>query len=83
MKKFAKWLAALAILVFVIDWGVVGVKLMNGDYNITAGLYVGWIAIGIFFACILYIRVAQRCKYCGKRISFYGKYCPYCGKEQE
>lgn len=81
MKKIAKWMAVIAFIVFVIDWGIIGLKLLDGDYDITVGAYVGVVCLVLLFLSILYIRCTHRCRNCGKMIQFYGKYCPYCGKE--
>ena len=45
MKKVAKGLAVISIVVFVIDWGVMGLKLLDNDYLITAEAYIGLICI--------------------------------------
>ncbi len=81
MKKIAVWLAVIAFIIFVIDWGVVGSKLLDGNYDITVGAYIGLISIVIIFVCVIYIRVINKCPHCGKMIQFNGKYCPYCGVE--
>lgn len=81
MKKFVIWLAVIAGIVLVIDWGVVGIKLLDGNYDITVGVYIGYISFVILLICILYIKFTNRCKHCGRLIQVYGKYCPYCGKE--
>ncbi len=81
MKKVAKWLAIISIVVFVIDWGVMGLKLLNNNYLITAEAYIGLISIVVFFVCVLCIKLSNRCPHCGKINQSFGKYCPYCGKE--
>ena len=81
MKKIAKWLAVISIIVFAIDWGVMGLKLLDNDYLITAEAYIGLISLVIFSVCILYVKFTNRCPYCGKAKQSFGKYCPYCGKE--
>ena len=81
MKKVAKWLAVISIIVFVIDWGVMGLKLLDNDYLITAEAYIGLISLLVFFVCILYVKFTNRCPHCGKTKQTFGKYCPYCGKE--
>ena len=53
MKKIAKWAAGISLAVFVIDWGVMGLKLLDNDYRITAEAYVGLISLVVFFVCIL------------------------------
>ena len=81
MKKIMVWLAAISIITFVIDWIIVGLCLLEGNYEITAGAYIGLICLVVFFVCMLYLRFTNRCKHCQKLIQSYGKYCPYCGKE--
>lgn len=81
MKKTAIWMAIVSFVVFVIDWGIVGLKLLDGDYDITVGAYVGATCLVVLFICILYIKFTHRCQHCGKMIQFVGKYCPHCGKE--
>ena len=81
MKKVAGWLAVISVLVFVITWGVMGVKLLEGDYLITAEAYIGLISLIVFFVCVIYVKVKNRCPHCGKTNQSFGKYCPYCGKE--
>ncbi|MBQ7777577.1 MAG: zinc ribbon domain-containing protein [Oscillibacter sp.] len=81
MRKIAKWLAAISIAVFAIDWGVIGLKLLDGNYDITADVYIGLILLVVFFVSVLYVKLTNRCPHCGKMKQSFGKYCPYCGKE--
>ncbi len=81
MKRVAKCLAVIAIVVFVIAWGIIGLKLLDNDYLITTEAYIGLISLVVFFSCIMYIKFTNRCPHCGKTKQSFGKYCPYCGKE--
>ncbi len=81
MKKVAVWLAVAAFAAFVVDWGVIGVKILNGDYDITAGVYLGAVCWAILLACLLFLRFANRCPNCGKVLQTDGRFCPHCGKE--
>lgn len=81
MKKKAKWLAVISIVVFVLAWGVMGLKLLDNNYRIITEAYIGLISLVIFLACVLYVKLTNRCPYCGKAKQSFGKYCPYCGKE--
>ena len=81
MKKVAKWLAAISIVVFVIAWGIMGLKILDKDYLITAEAYIGLICIVVCFVCLMYLKFTNRCPHCGKAKQTFGKYCPYCGKE--
>ena len=37
MKKITTWVLVIAFIIFVIDWGVIGLKLLDGNYDITTG----------------------------------------------
>lgn len=32
MKKTAVWLAVISIIIFVIAWGIIGLKILDGNY---------------------------------------------------
>ena len=81
MKKTAIGLAILSAVVFVIAWGMIGVKILNTDYSIEIEAHIGYIALVVFFICFLYVKSTNRCPHCGKVKVFLGKYCPHCGKE--
>lgn len=81
MKKIATWLAVISIIVFVIAWGIMGLKLLDNDYHITTEAYIGLISLVVWLICVLYMRFTSRCPHCGKLKQTFGKYCPYCGKE--
>ena len=81
MKRIATWVLIAAFVVFVIDWGVVGVKLLRGDDGITAGAWIGAVCWGVMMVCLVCRAVSSRCPHCGKMRATGGKFCPYCGKE--
>ena len=81
MKKIAKWVAAISVIVFIIAWGIMGLKIVDNDYNITVEAYVGLISLVVLLVSVLYIKITNRCPHCGKAKQTFGKYCPYCGKE--
>lgn len=81
MKKIAKWLAVVSMIVFVFAWGIMGLKLLDNNYLITAEAYVGLVSLILFFLCILYIKCKNQCPHCGKVKQTFGKYCSHCGKE--
>lgn len=74
MKKTAVWLTAISITVFVIAWGVMGLKIFNNDYLITPEAYIGLISLIVCFICILYIKFTNRCPHCGKLQIPFGRY---------
>ena len=81
VKRIAKWISIISITVFVIDWGIMGLKLLDNNYLITAEAYIGLISLIVCFVCLMYIKITNRCPHCGKTKQSFGKYCPYCGKE--
>ena len=81
MKRIIKWLAVISSVIFVIAWGVMGLKLLDNDYLITTEAYIELISLIVLFICIIYIKFTNRCPHCGKTKQSFGKYCPYCGKE--
>ncbi|MCD8001427.1 MAG: hypothetical protein LUE95_02375 [Oscillospiraceae bacterium] len=85
MKKVLPWVFSASVMGFLIDWGIVGLKIMNGDYEFTALVYAAAVFLIGIFGCLVYYRSAKsKCPHCGKTIwNILGneKYCPYCGKE--
>lgn len=81
MKKIAGWVAAIALLVFVVVWGIVGLKIADNNYLFTAEAYLGLVSLMVFFVCVLYLKLIDRCPHCGKTRQTLGRYCPYCVKE--
>lgn len=81
MKKIAKWLAVISITIFIMVWGIMGVKILDNNYLIITETYIGLISLVVFFASVLYVKLVNRCPHCGKTKQSFGKYCPYCGKE--
>lgn len=80
MRKIAKWLAAISIIIFVIDWGIGGLMIYENDYESSAWVYIGLISILIFFCSLIYLKTT-RCPHCGKMNQTFGKYCSYCGNK--
>ena len=81
MKKITIWGLVIAFTIFVIDWGIIGLKLLDGNYDITTGSYIGAICWGVILVCIVCRAFSNKCPHCGKLKQTSGKYCPYCGKE--
>lgn len=85
MRKIWPWLFAAAVVVFVIDWGIVGIRLLQGQYEITAGVWIGAVCWLLILALLVLRRFSQAdsptCPHCGKKQHTGGKYCSDCGKE--
>ena len=41
MKRALFWIWIISIVVFAVDWSIVGLSLLSGNYDITAGAYIG------------------------------------------
>ena len=81
MKKIATWLMVISIIVFVITWGIIGLKIFNNEYDFMTEAYIAYGFLAVFFVCLIYVRSTYRCPHCGKARILFGKYCSYCGKE--
>lgn len=81
MKKFLFRLWLLALAVFAVDWFIVGLKLLNGDYDITLGVYVALVCVIVMALYPLSRALFSKCPYCGKSLASSGRYCPHCGRE--
>ncbi len=75
------WLYVASLILFFIDWGIVGVKIFNGNYDIEAFVYVGGVLIVVMIVCYLYRLFSNKCPHCGKLRLSNGDYCSYCGKK--
>ena len=71
----------MALAVFVVDWLIVGLKLLNGNYDITLGAYVALVCVIVMALYPLYRALFCKCPYCGKPLASSGRYCPHCGRE--
>ena len=81
MKKTATWVLVIAFIVFLIDWGVMGIKLLDNDYNIMLEAYIGFVC-WVFIIISIFVRaITDRCPRCGKVRITKGAYCSYCGEK--
>ena len=85
MKKVCLWLAIISAIVLFITLGVVGGKLLDGNYDTTAEVIITGISFVIFLGSVVcYKFIGSRCPYCGKvndTLLGKSKFCPHCGKE--
>lgn len=83
-KKIAIWLLVISLIVFVITWGIVGVKILDNNYEFMTEAYIALGSFAVFWICLVYVRWGKsRCPHCGKVRLSSGKYCSHCGKEIE
>ena len=85
MKKGCVWLAIISAIVLFITLGVVGVKLLDGNYNTNVEVIITGVSLAIFlFSVVCYKVIVNRCPHCGKvndTLLGNSKFCPHCGKE--
>lgn len=81
MKRITTWVLVIALIIFIIDWGIIGVKLLDGNYDIITEAYIGAACFGAMLICAVCKAFTNKCSHCGKLIQSNGKYCPHCGKE--
>ena len=84
MKKVCLWLAIVSAIVLFITLGVVGGKLLDGNYDTTAEVIITGISFVIFLGSVVcYKFIGSRCPHCGKvndTLLGKSKFCPHCGK---
>lgn len=81
MKKIIPWIFGISLLVFAIDWAVMGMKIFSGDYRIAIEAYLGLVCIVLMGLCGIYKLFSRKCPHCGRLKRSDGPYCPYCGKK--
>ena len=82
MKRALFWIWIISIVAFAVDWVIVGLSLLSGNYDITAGAYIGLGCLVVMAPTgIAYKLLNNACPHCGKIMPFRSRYCSYCGKE--
>ena len=85
MKKVCVWLGIISAIVLLITLGVVGVKLLDGNYDTIIEVYLTGISFVILLCSIVgYKLIGSRCPHCGMvndTLLGKSKFCPHCGKE--
>ena len=81
MRRVLPWVIAVSAFVLVIAVGVMGVKILDHDYDFIIEAHIlqwSWL---ILIAALLIRRFTMKCPHCGKLRQPGGRFCPYCGKE--
>ena len=66
MKRVCVWLAIISAIVLFITLGVVGGKLLDGNYDTTAEVIITGISFVIFLGSVVcYKFIGSRCPHCG------------------
>ena len=85
MKKVCVCLAIISAIVLLITFCVVGVKLLDGNYDTIVEAYITGASLIICLGSIVgYKLIGSRCPHCGRiNDTLLGKsrFCPHCGKE--
>lgn len=81
MKRILFGIWITAVIVFFIDWGVVGLSLLTGDYEVKTGIYIGLVCMILIFVGVFCKLFHTRCPDCGKFLLFDESYCDSCKKE--
>jgi len=84
LKKLTVWMMVISAVVFVIAWGVMGVKIYNGDYGFETEAYIGLVCLVVFTGSSLFsVFCCNRCPKCGRVRWVHGNYCANCGHQFE
>ena len=81
MKKAATWGALISFGIAIISFVIIGIKLLDGNYEFTVEAYIGAAGFFIMIICGLIRAFSNKCPHCGKTIMDNGEYCSYCGKK--
>ena len=81
MKRIRTWAIIITFLVAVIDWGIMGLKIYDGNYNITVEAYIAMACLLVILVCAVSKLFTDKCPHCGKLRVSNSKFCPHCGKE--
>ena len=83
LKKIAIWSAVISGFAFVIVWAVLGLNIMDGNYDSVSPLaYIGLGCLIVLLISIIALRWhSWKCPHCGKPHWTNGPYCSYCGKK--
>lgn len=80
MKRIAKWVLWITIGISIIVQGIIGIKLLDGNYDFITEAYIGAACFAILFLCILIQAFGRKCPHCGKAMHEKGDFCPHYGK---
>lgn len=81
MKRITTWGLVITLILLLIDLGVMGIKLLNGNYDVLTAAYIAAACWIVMLVCAVVKLFSSRCPHCGKLKLSNGKYCPHCGKE--
>lgn len=81
MKKVATRIFWIAVVITVITHAVMGIKLLDDNYEITIEAYIGAACFFIIFVCSIIRVLENKCPHCGRTILDSGEYCSHCGKK--
>lgn len=81
MKKLATWILWIAFGINFISLAIIGVKLLDGNYEFLVEVYISVACFLAIFVCSLIRGFGNKCPHCGKTIIDNGEYCSHCGKK--
>lgn len=81
MKRIAAWGLVITLILFLIDLGVMGLQLLNGNDDVLREAYIAAACWIVLLVCAVVRLFSSRCPHCGKLKLSNGKYCPHCGRE--
>ncbi len=81
MKKILSWVQWISFTVLLIDWTIIGLKLLDGKHDFVPAAYVALVCWVVFCICLILRIFTCKCPYCGKPRLTRGEYCSHCGKK--
>ncbi len=62
MKKAITWISIITFIILLIDLGIMGLKILEHNYNIIIEGYIGSTCYLIFFTCIILKFFTNKCQ---------------------
>ncbi|NLG05918.1 MAG: zinc ribbon domain-containing protein [Clostridia bacterium] len=81
MKRVATWILWFAFVITMIAHAIIGIKLLDNNYEFIVEAYIGAAGFFTMFVCILIKAFGNKCPHCGKMLRDNGEYCSHCGKK--
>ncbi len=80
-RRLVTWVTVGALIVFMLDWGMMGLKLFDRNFDILTEACVGLVCAVVAIAGFIILRFSRVCPNCGKNVVAKGSCCPHCGQK--
>lgn len=81
MRQIVKWIRIIALTIACVDCLIMGVKLIDNDFNVLIEAHIVFACLLIQLFCTVYQLLGNKCPYCGRWREMNGAFCPHCGRK--